>query len=254
MQPLRPISFVQAAAAAASLMQRLDLQDAVESSSDASGIQGGQISSQQAVPEFNSQQALPQHLQAQHAVGEQGQSQQPLLQHQLQHDLPQRVPPEQITGQQALPQQVLPEQMLGQQGLPQHALPQQVLPEHMLRQPGSTQQALPQQVLPEQMLGQQALPQQALVLRDQVLQAPIESAAEALDSTAMSLSQALREIVHERELALDMRPFLQHVMEDACQPGVPTQQTLAWQLAGQQLSAAPIPAACPILCKVLERG
>ncbi|KAK9867918.1 hypothetical protein WJX84_004564 [Apatococcus fuscideae] len=70
---------------------------------------------------------------------------------------------------------------------------------------------------------------QRLDLQDAVAAQP---AGSSLDDTAMSLSQALREVVHERELALEMRPFLQHVLEDAGQAGVPPHETLAWQLAG----------------------
>ena len=53
------------------------------------------------------------------------------------------------------------------------------------------------------------------------------------DRTAVSLSNALRDIVHERELALEMRPMLHQVMENAAQSGVQPQDSLAWQLAGE---------------------
>ncbi len=52
------------------------------------------------------------------------------------------------------------------------------------------------------------------------------------DRTAISLSNALRDIVHERELALEMRPLLAQVIENAAQSGAQPQDSLAWQLAG----------------------
>ncbi|KAK9866818.1 hypothetical protein WJX84_006391 [Apatococcus fuscideae] len=84
------------------------------------------------------------------------------------------------------------------------------------------------------------LPLQSRALRQeqpaQLQQAQVEQlplpAMSLPDRTATSLSNALRDVVHERELALEMRPFLQQIVDNAGQSGMPAQDTLAWQLAG----------------------
>ena len=67
---------------------------------------------------------------------------------------------------------------------------------------------------------------------------PAHQAISLPDQTAVSLSNALRDIVHERELAVEMRPILQSVIDNAAQAGVQAQDSVAWQLAGQHLPFA----------------